>query len=517
MDVPPFKNMGGMVDEIIANNVVVGYCAPRNMPSSSFSRSGLAVVDGEPEYLPSNMTLSAYAAGVQRLRYTRMCWEKSLYDELFMLLDDYFGKHFVGCEVFTYEEALEKVDFETSPGWWYYYYCNTKGQVYEKFWDQMLVEMDSFDTPEPFTPPITPTLKDELLHKSKVKANVCKVCYADMPLDVEECPDCGGGRTAIKSRLFYNLGFSHNLKAKTLFYNQNQALNRTVLRHPCTIGVDLPGPGFIQLYSQLNNFAESKPRCGDDDISGCDMLFQHLVASVIKNLRKEYLPKRCHQAVDNTYSLAFLGYLVLLGVIVESPSICPSGWENTGHDTSMMKCCYYFVIFRDLNPQFAASYVFYFKKYFLPYCGGDDGIYAVHTEFVFWDPVVVVQSAAKRGIFMEMTSRTLKMASECVFLSHHIERIDVNGIRYAVAAGRLPKLISAIAWKHRKDAAFTVARFYGICNALFPWPACRRQVLEMVDAWVGAHSRNKIPDEAWLQAKSQRLTDSQLLTIHTGW
>lgn len=489
--VPSFYSLGPTKEQFVGDSQVLQMVAPRNMPSSSYSENGINIV--EPTYFPSVMDVNAFLEGMKRLNYPRVLWDYDEYYDLIRdLIDVTFGPFWVGCEVLTYEEACEISDKTKSPAYPYYYMVNTLGQLLERYPELLRKDVMTLFTDDPVTYPNTPTLKDELLHYKKVFE-------------------------VIKTRLFYNCSRATNMASKMLFHNQNEALTNNVLKHPCAIGLDLPGPGFVQMYSKLHSFAGGKPQCGDDDVKGWDMTYQPLISNAIQSVRKDYLPESYSTAVQNCYSLAFLGYLVCGGYIIAQPPLMPSGWENTAHDNSIGKYCGYFVIFIRLNPQFKGFEIRAFKMYFYPFTGGDDGIYAVQTEYVFWKPEAVIKVGAELGIFLEMTSEKLNFARECYFFSHTLKTIVFRGVTYWVPCGKLEKILSAMTYRHRTNPALTVARLYGLCNQLFPYPLYRQFCLEEVDNWVAHHPRNKVNDKEWIDAKKNRLNNDQLLEIYVGW
>lgn len=415
------------------------------------------------------------------------------------LLHHYFKAFLIGVEPYTIDKAIQSMPPDTSPGWPYYYFYNNKAESVFSEWSHISNCIDFYFNERNVCFPHAMTLKDELLSKAKVDA--------------------------MRTRLFNIVSAPTVIVQSMCFKAQNESMSLNLASHPMAIGVDMPGPGFCGLFFQLrarNRNREGIKCFGDDDVSGMDLGFNPGAAATCCAFRQEFLPLEYRKAAYNTYAECYDGFVIVLGHILKIRPFNPSGQLNTGEDNSFYKLLFYLMAFVHQNPHLCQNFseiVSNFTTYIFPRVGGDDGAWVnANIEKCNFHPKVMMEYLANYGMFLELTDIDYKQPNDLVFFSNKlIPRwfAPLNAVIWC-SGGRKNKYIAALQWGHTKDEAMTVARLYGIVNLLFPWPEDYEYYLRIVDNWVARHPRNQANDVAWLNAKKMRLTEWELMSIHTG-
>jgi len=466
--------------------------APRKIGSSSYSKSGLAPDPGVEfqEYLPSVMNFEALFRGLTRGTLPGTIAHFDMMRDMSAIFHYKFGPFLIGSKVSTLSEVLSSMELTTSPGWPYCYFHSTKLEALMGEWRHVLKVIKRMFKGKEVHMLTQLTLKDELLSALKVEGK--------------------------RSRIFSNVSLPVNLVGAILFNDQNNKMHESLFQHPNTIGVDLPGPGFLNIYTKLSAFVKdpNKKVGWDDDASSWDILFLQILIYVIMDGRMKYLPDWTRQAVYRYYAEVYAGYRVVLGRVLRF-WMDPSGHLNTADDNSIGKYLCYYIPFKTMNPN---AHWKDFCRALSIFSNGDDGVGVRVDETINWHPVAMVEILATWGVYLEITSYDLKPVRELVYLSHTLVR---RYVRFAkmwiwVAGGRRDKMIAGLRWKHKHDDAVSMGRFYALVNALWPWEDVYQRCLKTVDDWVASHPRNRVNDDAWVLAKRTRKTEEELFFINTG-
>lgn len=388
--------------------------------------------------------------------------------------------YWAGLEGMSYADAVADIDFTKSPGWPYYFDCETKADALRKYGDVIQQNVDRLlagdDT---VVCPFSITLKDELRPKEKVMAH--------------------------KTRVFQACNIDHLLASSMLFKRQNEALMATVGSHPVAVGIQVPGPGFVSLMRRIRFPGYSV------DIAGCDTRFHLDIAGVIRNVRAHFLSAYKRASVFNLYDQVYCGFAVVLGIIY-TVWHQKSGWLNTSHDTSFYVLLALFITVRALAPDKSFGEVI--DEVFTY---GDDNIWSVLDERV--GVLNVAQYLQEYNILLEFGDGAPGTGFSLVFLSHHIRERYVDGLgSFYVAAGNLDKLLCSRNWYRAgkmETVLAQVVHLLGVRIALWPWKLYFDETDEILDDFVaklrGRGELNPVIEDA---LRSARLTEREIAMIH---
>ena len=470
----------------------IHFYPPRHLGTTSLKKGPLD--DGEDtDYLPADLCYEAMYNGLNKSTPDTTAMSDELVQKIVSYLETTYGKFVLRSRAKTFEEVVEQMNLETSPGFPWYFKYQTKRQVLENHWDEIKQEVEEILAGNLPPYPHTATLKDEFRPKEKVATTTDK----------------------LSTRIFQNVALSKVIAANMLFEDQNDQLMKHIREHPITLGVPMPGPQFPALFQDLQDFCKGQPLAWDDDGKGWDTMFHLSLAAAIREFRKKHLPEAYHLAVDRIYDDVYMGFTIVAGVVVRLPHQ-KSGWSNTGSDNSLAKDAVYYVAYSDLNPLADVSL---YKREVKTFSNGDDGMGAKsHAGVNFPIKQVVDLLAEKYRIFIEVTSEDFKPVSDLIFLSHQIvwRNFPMRGVILPLAGGNKEKLISALHYRSSKNDAINVARYYALVNALFAYPVEYSRWLSRVDDWVQSHPRYKSGDPEFHTALSTRLSEEQLMTMHSG-
>lgn len=470
---------------------VVGVTGVRQVGSSTFSASGLKIPDDIEfqKYLPSVMSEEAAYHGLARGMLPSQCLDTELIHEMINIANYRWSPFLLNSRVLTLVEALRRLDLSKNPGHPYYFHYRTKADALIEELDHVLACIERLFLGKRIKLPATYTVKTELLSEAKVSKK--------------------------RSRLFANIPLPTNVTGEMLFGDQNDRMHQALYEHPNTNGVEMPGPGFITLYTKMKAFSPNNLGW-DDDASSWDILILLLLVYVIFYVRMTHLPKWAARGCHAYYSEVYCGYVSFMGHIVKMISQ-KSGQINTADDNAMMKYLVYYIPFKVMNPHFEVPWKAFIKCLYI-FCGGDDTMGSKVSEECNWHPVAMLEILAKWGVYLEVTSYDLKPIHELVYYSHRLIRRYVRFCQMWiwVAGGRRDKMIAGLEYQQSYDAALTVSRLYALVNGLWPWEDIYERCLSLVDNWVDQHPRNKVNDELWLNAKHVRMSDEALFKQHTG-
>jgi hypothetical protein len=376
--------------------------------------------------------------------------------------------------IMTYEDALLELTLDKSPGFPYFYDCIDKKQALEKYGPEIKERVQCLLRGDPVECVFAMTEKSELRLKSKVEEG--------------------------KTRVFCASDIHHLLASKMLMDKQNEMLMDKIGQHPITLGIQLPGPGFIRAVVGLGK------QMNDGDISGCDLRFHPRLARVIRNVRKSFIPSRYHQAMDTLYSSVYAGGAVGVGGLYRLYGN-KSGWENTSSDNSFMTWLSLiiasFTMYVDLDPDVV----------FNALINGDDLL----VSMLKGDFETMCGICRTWGVFIEADDWQPRDALSVVFLSHHLQQRYVQGFGdFVVAAGNLPKLLSSLHWvKSTPTLTFEescLAHLLGLRICLFPWAVHFDDCDELLTNYLKTLD---VLTPFMKQCLSARLTQKELAYLHT--
>jgi len=412
-------------------------------------------LSADTAYLPSDMSEEALSKGLMKVTL-KVCDFPIVYEQL---LEAYFDLRLVplwsGCKVLSYEEAVSLLTFDKSPGYPDFYTCEDKACALRCSGGDIKQDVLEMLYGAEKWLPFTVTLKDELRTADRVAAH--------------------------KTRVFTASNIRHLLLGKMLFTDQEARLRASLGQHPVTIGISVPGPGYVAAVRGLARHAP-KPRCWGFDIGGCDQTFLLTIARKIRDARKKALPDVFHPAIDFYYNCTYCGEVICCGCIHRALHQ-KSGQELTGDDTSLYGWGLVGLYVMDT----IGCPVNEADRYFQLLQNGDDGAVS------FWDDRLSGPGfqdwCAKLGVTIELERREPSLEGQITFLSNSLRERFVPGRGdIVVTAGNLTKLLSSIEWL-RKNADFTLEEntllhWCGLRIGLWPWKQHFDDLEERIDDYL---------------------------------
>lgn len=508
-----------------------GYVPARHFPSSSYSpsefykdltRVGLDSVVYEPTQIDMQCLFNAMRKG----SVVPCIYPVYIQHELVEITKRLYGSSLIGSSCCsTLEEAMEGIDLSKSPGFPLYYRYTTKEKAWANERDHIVHQVKKFlKDPGSVLPLWTGTLKDELTNIQKVKDK--------------------------STRMFFNGTFWFLIVCNIIWKDMFARLDKNVGRHPSTIGISVPGPDLPNILLEFQQHFDELQHDGavfitpevikdrstkykhvkyfhtlvDDDHAGFDLSLSPTGVAAVCEVTGDYLPHLSTIVIDGEhitfdpravnkacFEAIYHGYTVVGGVVFAILGN-KSGQRGTGHQNSLHEpVAHYPAIRKFLGEDPVNCFLAGLYR-----AGGDDGL----KHMVFREPISLeewVERSAKFGTYLSSVSGFTDNALNMMYYSHKVSKLYFREYDFTayIARPRKDKLLSALAWRKRNSDVLTVARMYAICNGLFGYEE-RYRALCMVDEWVGNHPRNRNPDPDWKMAVQQRLSDGQLLQIHTG-
>jgi len=422
------------------------------------------------------MTVKAMRKGFEKYKEPKCLFSEDQALDAFNFLRSRLSGIWDDSKVLDYAEAVKLMDMTKSPGYPYYYDCDTKEVAFQKYGDVIQDASGRIMKGEEVECVSASTLKDELRPEEKVNED--------------------------KTRIFNGCPVHHLAPSTQLFEDQNNRLMETLGEHPVTIGIQVPGP---QLVSAIMNLF---PKAWDADGAGWDTRCNLTLARVVCLVRASFLPQQYFDAVFWLYCTIYCGVVVALGVMYRLYHQ-KSGWKNTGHDNSLIFWLALYLAWRALAPPNMN-----FDEFVRLLINGDDLDFSEREDA----PVGLPEMAhwlKQYNVMIELARELPVPPSRTVFLSHSIfERFVPHLGDLIVAGGNLPKLLSSLDWIRKSSTLefeeLCVAHLLGVRLCLFPWRIHFLECEELLDKFL---SCILVTPKIKLLLRG-RLTEYQIALLH---
>jgi len=428
-------------------------------------------------YKPSSMSPLAFEVTLVKAKEHTPFLDDVVLSSVYDLLIDILRPFWSGTVVYSRQEAIGFMDLSKSPGWPDCDGASTK-------WDALCVDPSGVDRRctnlehgHTHFMPFLATLKDELRPEAKVFVNA--------------------------TRVFLNGPMEHEITSKRLMQWQDDALLKSVGRHPFTIGIRVPGSQFVTIMLSLGG-----RWCWNWDGSGFDLRFHPRLARLVRDVRCRFLPPEFHEVSANLYDAAHAGYRIIGGNV--HPMVTnPSGKMSTGQDNGIMHMgalAYGCLALYKLPHQA----LFRLMRSFL---NGDDGMGRFAPPLHF--PTLAAFLKTNVNVHLETLVDVPRAAAEMTFLSFSLVSRYVDGVgEFLCAAGNLDKLLSSVYWVPlRNQLPFHVSSFshaLGLRLALFPW---REHFLALEDLCQDFWAKHK-NKPGMKQCLPAWLTEKEIALLH---
>jgi hypothetical protein len=437
-------------------------------------------------YGPARLDIAGFIEGLSRydhphnaLNYERaweVCVEMSDRMKAFMPID----KEELIMEM---KEALESVDRSKSPGWPYYYFYKTNGEVIDALGDKPVAMWFADLIISVFSGTLKPELRQLL----------------------------AGGKTKL-ARLFASGPFHLNVAGEILFGRQNEAFNKSLLLgfHPSTIGISVPG---AQFKYALLHYMREYPYASALDGEKFDANFLLFVILCICYIRKTHLPMRVHHLVDRYYAHVYLGFYVAKDIngmcYIIRLLLQKSGQKNTGHDNMLLS--WFIWLYALLEVGYNMSWI---RTNFRFLNNGDDLV----VGFRVWvDLNKILATIRSYGLGYSADREGFTQPCELQFLSTSVVCRYVAGVRYMVCAGNLEKLVASIYFVKKSDTMTynqsVLAHWIGLRTCMFPWPAWFEFMNDLLEGLV----KQMRGDPRLGELLKACLSERSLLGLHYSW
>jgi len=429
---------------VLSNFVGAGFIFCGGLSSDLFVPSGVQM-ERVQEYLPSELTyinvwkgLAAYAHPTVEAKETEM-------EIVFHWLDRTFGA-FLAVPMWDVSRAFDELDDRKASGvYWRQTIGSQKGDVKSLYSGEQLIQF--FET---HTPVYSSSLKPELRM---------------VGVDGQVKP----------ARLFMPMPTEMAQVGNFLFGAQNESLSRNNLKHPITIGLQIPGVPLILLYDRLR--AKNNQHCNDADGSKYDANFANFLAVLCRDLRKRYLPKQFHAMVDRYYNATYCSYVDVLGNIVIL-NHQKSGQTNTAMDNSLGSCaCMYLAAIRK-----GWTYEQFYERIEF-FVNGDDLIFSSNDES--FDMTYVADVYRSWGCYLDSDSPHFKELSLCSYLGTNPTVRTVGDQLVPLYSFRTSKIVSSFSW-FRKGTTMDdhLSKFAALVLLSYGDEQLYAETTELVRNWV---------------------------------
>jgi hypothetical protein len=456
----------------------VGRSAPRPTPGSKYVASDFFnLVDKEYEPPLLKPQLDSYIDGLRKYTRTKRLVCDTLCTKFLEALNITFRAHLDVSRTLSYDQAVELLSLEKSPGFPYYYNCADKGNALERYNLDYIVESEILHGDQETI--YSTTLKDELRIKGK---------YA---------------------RLFTPAPLHNTIIGNILYNDQNEQLSLTRTSHPIKLGIQMPGHEINNLFFQF-----------DDtwlkfhiDIRGFDTSFPLSLAAMICEFRRQFIPPKFHLAHKQYYNKVYCGYVSFLSYIMWLVGQ-RSGSTNTFTDNS------YSVVGMLLVAASELTGISLLKIWtvFRIIDGSDDVMWAVHPEVA--DKLTLTAIAQycheKFGYAFESPNLEPCLRHELYFFSHHLvltNLMQLNLGKVWLAVGNIPKILSGFCYVKTNNKQLMLNRFAALLICLFPDQTLFSIWRRRVNRWA---SRQQISSDEWKATLALVNSDWFFMKIHTG-
>lgn len=386
----------------------------RKFPSSSFSESPLSeellarFPEASVSYLPTALDRQAYYNGIRKQAVISQLWDDNDASDCLNLLEYYYGGVLGNCDVVPFDEVDSSTDLGTSPGFPLYFRYAFKSDVEGGALDWVRQITEEYLACNIHVIPVwTATLKDEMTLQQKARDHV--------------------------TRLFKNGPWWFLRVGKHLFGEQNARMHELVGSHPNTIGVQMPGTEFLNIFfdgqmvfDQLVSGGYTPLKDGlppthgpyvglrDDDKGSWDASFPLTGAACLRDFRANHLAPELYPVVSNYYDDTYCGRVAYGGNLCFNPSQ-NSGGILTGDDNSLANTIVEYPPTKSaglLGPLPLETYVKGHRRH-----GGDDSL----IVSVFYKHITIDEYASLLShwcIYYSSSSGFTDDVFDCMFYSH---------------------------------------------------------------------------------------------------
>lgn len=208
---------------------------------------------------------------------------------------------------------------------------------------------------------------------------------------------------------------------------------------PVKAGFCHPGK---DMHSMHSYFKQQRDNCYSVDAKGSDARIMLSLITVIRELRKSYLPFECHKMVDRLYDITYAMNANVLGVILRLLG------QSTGQYNTLFDNCLYYLSLFILHSYRVGVPVQEFLQMPL-YIMGDDCTYHDTTTDHKFHPRLLEQTYHYLGNYMEadFDGNPLKIQ----FLGAIPMCRYVSGIKYDLYAYRIHKMLTSMQFAKTKQ------------------------------------------------------------------
>jgi hypothetical protein len=434
-------------------------------------------------------------------RYDKVASFTSHVDGLYDIAGDWlekcFGKYLSGSRVLSYDEALEWLKPDKSPGlpWTAKYpfkcdyHMSDDGNFFAKYYDLLA-------TPSYIRSLCSVSVKEELRLRTKI--------------------DAGGIRTIV------SMDVNHVTAHTMLTQNMNSKLIRHHKKLPIKIGLNPFAGGFHELNEFMTKFGNF-PNVLELDGVQFDGNFRKKCFDKICNFRFKMLRKSDRTdenfiRLTNLYTELSNAPMVDVDGSVYSRKVGnPSGQACTTPDNSFKNWMDVVVLWLLSTPITLHSYE-YFEKTINCCIVGDDLNIEVHPSIQHIFNVNSIKKF-KEDILMDyhFASDDFRYNKDCTFIGHSFVEVDIPTLGYPML---LPSIdcekmrSSLLVYNEEKTNAHSIIRACGLRNETFACGECRQFFADYIDYMKEKHRNDIDPDI--VSAFKNYLTDRELWILYSG-
>lgn len=420
---------------------VVGVCPRRRLATCPYSPSDFYT--GEEEFVPSDMDWHNVWRGLSNATGPKWLLSGSEMSYCYEVLE-FWIRPWMRTEVISYSAAVDRLDLSKNPGPPFHEHCMTKGQSLEMFEMEKLVE-------------------------DFRKQNGHVYLYATLKAELRELAKVLEGKT----RLFMPLNVVGVLVGNELFAIQNDSLNGNVMKHPITIGIQVPGREITQLFLDI----PEGWTIYTFDVSQMDMRMNLGVLMAVAVFRLEGFVGEDLSAAIRWYDETLFGSVSILGWMVRVFGQ-KSGTTVTAHDNSMATLCCLCLAWRALTGLSLHA----MRAFVYPKVNGDDGMYAVDNRFVDQFNVKAVAEYFRQhlGVRLETPTTGTVDRTKVTYLSRTLvlRRVSSDGGSYWMTRPNVEKLVSSFSFIRGDSMVDQLSKYLNLLVMLYP-------VEEVYKSWKG--------------------------------
>jgi len=428
-----------------------------------------------------------------------MTKQKKQYEIAAGWLDIEFGPFISGSKFRSYDNILGWMKNDTSPGYpWtlecpkkqdYWYKYNTS--FFNDYWTRLA-------TANPIRTLCSVSIKEELRLNSKINDN--------------------------KGRTIIAMDVNHVTSAMIMFWEQNQRLVKSCLKHSMALGLNMKQGGAQVLVEHMERYGPNKNSLALDGVQFDGNSFDHqykLIADFrYNNLAIPYKTSENRVRVNNSYyDIIHSPVVDIDGLVYGKHAGNPSGQGNTTPDNGFKNKMDQSVIWMKTAPEKIRYDYTAFDKYTRACIVGDDIDITVDPVVQKYYNIDTIMEKASE-IHMEYTSETSDFAkfTDLTFLGHSFKECEIPGLPFKMW---LPNIEcckmrnSMLRYNEMHTPSMTIIRACGLREETFSCLECRNWFQELIQYLRNKFSGDLSPEIA--NAWKSYLTDGQLYEIYTGF